>query len=120
MRSIEIGRKNGALIFPMSIFNSCRRACQCNQSRSPLETRSGAKTIVLSATIRTAAEIKKRRFLGIRAHCFTGKSSARKAGLLWRGRRFRWRRRSEDEADWLLHANPFTQLALQFLLRFGR
>src|SRR5256885_16401450 len=79
MRSMETGRKNGAAILPSSIFNCWRCVCQRSQRRTPFETTKGAKTIVLNATIKAASEINNRRFFGIRAHCFNGKSFARKA-----------------------------------------
>src|SRR5438552_12189909 len=122
MRSIETGRKNGAEILPSSIFNCCRCACQCSQRRSPLETTKGAKTIVASSTIKVASEINNRRFLGIRAHCFNGKSAAGKAAsqiiLLIDDRRFDPGRVCEDKLQSLPGADSFGQLTLQFLFRF--
>src|SRR5438876_8211653 len=110
MRSMETGRKNGAATLPSSIFNCWRCACQRSQRRTPFETTKGAKTIVPNATIKAASEINNRRFFGIRAHCFNGKSFARKAAsqiiLLLYGGRFDLRRVSEDKLERLTRADP--------------
>src|ERR1700726_2548297 len=112
MRSMETGRNNGAAILPISIFKCWRCPCQCSQRRSPFETMKGAKTIVPRATIKRASEINNRRFFGLRAHCFNGKSFARKAAsqiiLLVYDGRFDQRRIGEDQLDRLAHADALT------------
>src|SRR5712692_2453046 len=124
MRTIETGRRRGAEILPSSIFNCWRYACQCNHSRSPLETTNGAKTIVPSSTIKVTSEINNRRFFSIRAHCFNGKSAAGKAAsqiiLPVRNRRFHPGHVCEDKLKSLARVDSFVQLTLQFLFRFRR
>ena len=80
--------------------------------------------IVPSTTITVASEINNRRFFGIRANCFNGKSFARKAAsqiiLLVYDGRFDLRRVDEDKLKSLARVDSFVQLPLQFLFRFRR
>src|SRR6266850_3818538 len=122
MRSMETGRKNGAATLPSSIFNCWRCACQRSQRRTPFETTKGAETIAPNATIKMTSEINNRRFFGIRANCFNGKSFARKAAsqiiLLVYDGRFDQRRIGENKPERLVRTNAFAQLTLEFLFRF--
>src|SRR5260370_21353575 len=124
MRSMETGRKNGEATLQSSIVNCWRCACQRSQRRTPFETTKGAKTIVPNATIKAASEINNRRFFGIRAHCFNGKSFARKAAseiiLLLYGGRFDLRRICENKLEPLARSDSFYIFAVRFLVRFFR